>query len=167
MIFFTLYSEVIGSSVSLTWNSPKDDGNTEIIGYIIEKRDKKTARADGQWYLCIDKCRHRNCQITDLIMGNSYQFRVRAFNEVGIGAESFTAEFAEITKDLSLWVKPEVTTKNIDFKPEFTTGINSRNLVQGYNGVLTCAVKGGLHFSAIFFRYIGMIETYKSFYYLN
>ena len=31
--------ETIGTSVQLAWEAPKDDGNTEIIGYQIEKDD--------------------------------------------------------------------------------------------------------------------------------
>jgi len=42
--------EIIGTSVQLAWDAPKDDGNTEIIGYAIEKRDKRSG-ADGYWYI--------------------------------------------------------------------------------------------------------------------
>lgn len=42
--------EVIGSSVQLSWEPPKDDGNTEIIGYAVEKRDKRS-QDDGFWYI--------------------------------------------------------------------------------------------------------------------
>lgn len=34
--------EVWGFNVALEWKPPKDDGNCEIIGYTIEKADKKT-----------------------------------------------------------------------------------------------------------------------------
>ena len=42
--------EVIGCSVQLTWTEPKDDGNNEIIGYQVEKRDKRSGE-DGMWYV--------------------------------------------------------------------------------------------------------------------
>lgn len=40
------------------------------------------------------------------------------------------------------WEKPEYVSNIQKTAPEFTTEINSRNLVVGYNGVLHCAVKG-------------------------
>ena len=42
--------ETIGTSVQLSWDAPKDDGNTEIIGYQVEKRDKRSG-PDGYWYI--------------------------------------------------------------------------------------------------------------------
>ena len=42
--------EVIGTNVQLTWVEPKDDGNNEIIGYQVEKRDKRSGE-DGMWYV--------------------------------------------------------------------------------------------------------------------
>lgn len=35
-------TEVWGFNVALEWKPPKDDGNSEIIGYTIEKADMKT-----------------------------------------------------------------------------------------------------------------------------
>ena len=134
--------EVIGNSVSLKWVVPKDDGNTEIIGYIIEKRDKKSVKKGREtWYMCLDKVRHTHCQLTDLVMGNSYQFRIRAFNDVGISAEAFTKDYADITVEKTEWNRPALEKINLDCKPEFTTGLNSRNLVLGYNGVISCALR--------------------------
>ena len=34
--------ETIGTSVQLKWEAPKDSGNTDIIGYQVEKRDKRS-----------------------------------------------------------------------------------------------------------------------------
>ena len=42
--------EVIGTNVQLTWTEPKDDGNNEIIGYQVEKRDRRSGE-DGMWYV--------------------------------------------------------------------------------------------------------------------
>ena len=46
--------EIIGSSVQLKWDEPKDDGNNEIIGYYVEKRDKRSGK-DGQFYVCHER----------------------------------------------------------------------------------------------------------------
>ena len=134
--------EIIGASVSLKWTVPKDDGNTDINGYIVEKRDKKSvAKGINNWYMCLDKVRHCHCQVAELITGNSYQFRVRAFNDVGVGAEAFTKEYADILNDQVTWSKPESTQISRDCKPQFTTALNQRNIVIGYNGVIHCALK--------------------------
>ncbi|GCB83504.1 hypothetical protein scyTo_0024430, partial [Scyliorhinus torazame] len=34
--------DVWGFNASIEWEPPKDTGNTEIIGYTIQKADKKT-----------------------------------------------------------------------------------------------------------------------------
>lgn len=35
-------TDVWGFNAALEWKSPKDDGNSEIIGYTIQKADMKT-----------------------------------------------------------------------------------------------------------------------------
>lgn len=37
-----LVTDVWGFNAALEWKPPKDDGNCEIIGYTIQKADKKT-----------------------------------------------------------------------------------------------------------------------------
>ncbi|XP_073694908.1 myosin-binding protein C, slow-type isoform X10 [Garra rufa] len=87
--------EVWGTNVALDWNPPKDNGNAPIIGYTIQKADKKTM----EWYTCIEHY-HRTCiTITDLVVGNEYFFRIYSENMVGL-SESATA-----TKDSALIVK--------------------------------------------------------------
>ena len=84
----------------MKWTEPKDDGSTDILGYVVQKRDEKSVkRGDTNWYMVNDKVRHTRCQVSNLISGNKYQFRVRAFNEVGIGEEAFTKDFADIVKE--------------------------------------------------------------------
>lgn len=132
--------EIIGTAVCLEWKAPKDDGNTEIIGYTVEKRTKRHG-ADGDWYICHDKVRHKQCQVQDLIVGNEYQFRIRAFNEVGIGPEAITKNFANITKEALTFNRFLPEHKERFYAPEFTTILNKRNLVVGFNAMLHCAVK--------------------------
>ena len=53
-------ADVVGSSAQLKWSAPKFDGNSEIIGYQVEKR---TAKHD-EWYVCVDKVRHPQVQVS-------------------------------------------------------------------------------------------------------
>ena len=90
---------------------------------------RSVARGREQWYVVNDKVRHPHCNIAELVMGNAYQFRVRAVNDVGVGDEAFTKEFAEITKEKIEWNKPSLGPINMDCAPKFTTSLNNRNMV--------------------------------------
>jgi len=133
--------EVIGNSVQLSWDAPKDDGNCEILGYSVEKRDKRSG-TDGEWYIVHDKVRHQQCNVDDLILGNEYQFRIKAINEVGLSDGAPTKEFANVPKETITYVKPVYPEMNFDTKPEFTMPLNSRKIMVGYTGTITCALKG-------------------------
>lgn len=40
-------TDIWGFNAALEWKAPKDDGNTEITGYTIQKADKKTKVRDN------------------------------------------------------------------------------------------------------------------------
>lgn len=42
-------TETWGFNVALEWKPPQDDGNTEILGYTVQKADKKTMVSLGGW----------------------------------------------------------------------------------------------------------------------
>lgn len=130
--------EVLGTSVALKWTPPKDDGNCDIWGYQIERRDAR----DEDWWISIEKIRNCSVQINDLILGNSYYFRIRAFNEVGLGDTAETKEAAVIVKDKVIYKKPVLPPLDFSTKPEFTKPLNDRKIMMGYNGILTTSLKG-------------------------
>lgn len=70
--------------VDIAWNAPNTDGGSEILQYVIEKRD--VTRGIGTWMVCGTvggaECRFRAGK---LFQGNAYQFRVSAENRVGTG----------------------------------------------------------------------------------
>ncbi|XP_063069289.1 titin-like [Engraulis encrasicolus] len=78
-------SNVSKDSMVVTWERPSDDGGSSITGYIVEKRDKDGVR----WTRCnkhaVSELRLR---VTGLIEGHSYEFRVSAENEAGVGEPS-------------------------------------------------------------------------------
>lgn len=131
-------ADVVGSSAQLKWNAPKDDGNCEIYGYQVEKRDAKS----DEWFVSIERVRHASVQINDLVLGNSFYFRVRAINEVGLGDDAVTKDCAVIVKDKHIYKKPSLPPLDFSTKPEFTQVLNDRKIMAGYNGVLTAALKG-------------------------
>jgi hypothetical protein len=131
-------NEVLGTSVCLKWTPPKYDGNTDIMGYQIERRDAR----DDDWWISVEKVRSTHIQINDLVLGNSYYFRIRAFNEVGLGDIAETKEAAVIVKDRVIYKKPQLAPLDFSTKPEFTKPLNDRKIMAGYNGILTCSLKG-------------------------
>uniref|UniRef100_A0A452HGT8 Titin n=1 Tax=Gopherus agassizii TaxID=38772 RepID=A0A452HGT8_9SAUR len=71
--------------MTVCWSRPDSDGGSEIIGYIVEKRD----RAGIRW----TKCNKRRItdlrlRVTGLTEDHEYEFRVSAENAAGIGEPS-------------------------------------------------------------------------------
>ncbi|XP_051248778.1 myosin-binding protein C, slow-type isoform X1 [Dicentrarchus labrax] len=130
--------DVWGVNVALVWTPPKDNGNSPITGYTIQKADKKTM----EWYTCIEHY-HRTCiTITELVVGNEYFFRIFAENTCGL------SEAATQTKKSALIVKEGLQMKahdynDHDFKeaPKFTQPLINTFAIAGYNATLNCSVR--------------------------
>ncbi|KAK6747288.1 hypothetical protein RB195_000476 [Necator americanus] len=72
--------------VSLAWNPPKDDGGSPILGYVVERFEKK---GGGDWApIKMPLIRGTEVTIPNLHEGETYQFRVRAVNAAGEGEAS-------------------------------------------------------------------------------
>ncbi|MGH0184395.1 UNVERIFIED_CONTAM: hypothetical protein FKN15_014919 [Acipenser sinensis] len=131
--------DVWGFNTALEWTPPKDDGNAEITGYTVQKADKKT----GEWFTVLEHYHRLNCTVSDLIMGNSYSFRVFTENRCGL------SENAAVTKDLAYIQKTGIQYKPPEYKdrdysepPSFTQPLNDRAATMGYTTKLLCAVRG-------------------------
>lgn len=71
--------------ITLAWNRPIDDGGSEITGYIIEKKDKFSARWHKANRFHVPEMTHT---VSELTTGAEYQFRVSAENKAGVGTPS-------------------------------------------------------------------------------
>ncbi|XP_034726527.1 myosin binding protein Hb isoform X2 [Etheostoma cragini] len=128
-----------GFNVALEWTPPKDNGNTEITGYTVQKADKKT----GDWFTVLDHYHRLNATISDLIMGNIYKFRVFAENKVGMSENATVAkEEAKILKTAIDYKPPEYKERDFTEAPKFTTSLNDRATTVGYSTKLLCSVRG-------------------------
>ncbi|KAF7207670.1 transcript variant X2 [Nothobranchius furzeri] len=128
-----------GFNVALEWTPPTDNGNTEITGYTIQKADKKT----GDWFTVLEHYHRLNATISDLIMGNTYKFRVFSENKCGM------SESAAVTKGEAKILKTGIQYKPPDYKehdfteaPKFTTNLSDRSTTVGYSTKLLCSVRG-------------------------
>ncbi|XP_053562860.1 myosin-binding protein H-like [Bombina bombina] len=128
-----------GFNAALQWTPPLDDGNSEITGYTIQKSDKKT----GEWFTVLEHYHQTNCTVSDLIIGNSYFFRVFSENLCGL------SEKATVTKDCALikktgitYTTPEYKEKDFGEAPKFTQQLSNRSSTTGYSTKLFCCVRG-------------------------
>ncbi|XP_038553708.1 myosin binding protein Hb isoform X2 [Micropterus salmoides] len=128
-----------GFNVALEWTPPTDNGNTEITGYTIQKADKKT----GDWFTVLEHYHRLNATISDLIMGNTYKFRVFSENKCGISEDATVAkEEAKILKTGIDYKPPEYKEHDFSEPPKFTTSLTDRATTVGYSTKLLCSVRG-------------------------
>ncbi|KAM9860533.1 myosin-binding protein C, cardiac-type [Aulostomus maculatus] len=131
--------DIWGFNVALDWKPPRDNGNCEIIGYNVQKADKKTM----EWFTVFEQYRRTNCVISDLIMGNEYVFRVFAINMVGLSPDACNTKDSAYIQKTGISYKPPAY-KDPDFSeaPKFTHPLVNRSVIAGYNATLSCSVRG-------------------------
>ncbi|KAL0609883.1 Myosin-binding protein C, fast-type [Plecturocebus cupreus] len=134
-----MVKEVWGTNALVEWQAPKDDGNSEIMGYFVQKADKKTM----EWFNVYERNRHTSCTVSDLIVGNEYYFRVYTENVCGL------SDTPGISKNTARILKTGITFKPFEYKehdfrmpPKFLTPLIDRVIVAGYSAALNCAVRG-------------------------
>ncbi|CAB1314588.1 unnamed protein product [Coregonus sp. 'balchen'] len=131
--------DVWGFNVALEWTAPKDNGNTEITGYTVQKADKKT----GDWFNILEHYTRLNATISDLIMGNTYTFRIFAENKCGLSEEcAVTKGEATIVKEVIDYKPTPFVERDFTEAPKFTTVLNDRSTTVGYSTKLLCSVRG-------------------------
>ncbi|XP_042742235.1 myosin-binding protein C, cardiac-type isoform X1 [Lagopus leucura] len=132
-------ADVWGFNVALEWTPPQDDGNAQILGYTVQKADKKTM----EWYTVYDHYRRTNCVVSELIMGNEYFFRVFSENLCGLSETAATTKNpAYIQKSGTTYKPPSYKEHDFSEPPKFTHPLVNRSVIAGYNATLSCAVRG-------------------------
>jgi len=78
-----VFEDVRKNSVICKWEPPLDDGGSEILNYVLEKKDN--TKAEMGWVTVSSTLRHCKFHVTKLIEEKEYLFRVFAENRVGAG----------------------------------------------------------------------------------
>ncbi|XP_061444012.1 myosin-binding protein C, fast-type [Rhineura floridana] len=134
-----LVKEVWGFNALVEWQPPKDDGNSEITGYSIQKADKKTM----EWFTVYEHNRLTRCTVSDLIIGNEYYFRVYSENICGLSeSPGVSKNTAYIQKDGMISKQHNYKEHDFNMAPIFLTPLLDRTVVAGYTTALNCAVRG-------------------------
>jgi titin len=75
--------EVFKDSCVLTWRPPESDGGSPISGYYVER---STSSKAARWIrITKDPVPELKYNVTELVEGNEYQFRIIAENKAGMG----------------------------------------------------------------------------------
>ncbi|CAG5897281.1 unnamed protein product [Menidia menidia] len=134
-----LVTDVWGFNAALEWKPPKDDGNCEIIGYTIQKADRKTK----DWFTVYEHNRRPSCTVSDLVMGNEYSFRVFSENICGLSDDAgISKNTAVITKTGLVHNRSPYKEKDMSCSPKFTAPLVDRSVIAGYSAAISCAVRG-------------------------
>jgi len=77
------FEEVRKTSILCKWDPPLDDGGSEVINYILERKDN--SKAELGWITVTSILRGCKFLVPKLIEGKEYLFRVTAENKYGPG----------------------------------------------------------------------------------
>nr|XP_006823014.1 PREDICTED: titin-like [Saccoglossus kowalevskii] len=81
-------TKVEGSSITLLWTPPKDDGGSPVTGYSIERKEKFSSRWVKDSAMPVTDTIYKSTGLTE---GTDYEFRIVAENKAGEGKPSFPA----------------------------------------------------------------------------
>ncbi|XP_068573443.1 myosin-binding protein C, slow-type isoform X4 [Cebidichthys violaceus] len=119
-----LVPEVGGDWCSMTWEPPKYDGSSPILGYFIERKKKQSSR----WMrLNFDLIKETAFEPKKMIEGVPYEVRIFAVNAIGVSkpsepSKAFTP--LAVTSEPTMLVVDDVTdtTVTVKWRPPETIG---------------------------------------------
>ena len=99
------------SGIFLTWEPPKYDGGTGIRGYNVDRCQRGT----DKWEPCGDMVPELKCQVTGLIEGQWYAYRVRALNRLGASMPCKATDEIQAVDPKGTWtlLNPLMLKKNL------------------------------------------------------
>nr|KAG5709145.1 hypothetical protein BaRGS_028601 [Batillaria attramentaria] len=85
--------DIFADRCALLWDKPKEDGGAPVTHYIVEKMDLEK----GEWEK-VCETEDMEIDVSDLVTGHKYQFRVSAVNSEGV-SEPLGTDGAVLAKD--------------------------------------------------------------------
>ena len=85
-------SVITATSMIIHWKPPKSNGRATITSYIIEKKEKSPSSKWEQITTNEVAGDNPQAEVTGLKMGSTYEFRVKAKNEAGLGKPSHVSK---------------------------------------------------------------------------
>uniref|UniRef100_A0A665W1T6 Myosin binding protein C, slow type n=1 Tax=Echeneis naucrates TaxID=173247 RepID=A0A665W1T6_ECHNA len=111
-----------GDWCSMTWEPPKYDGASPILGYFIERKKKQSSR----WMrLNFDLIKETSSELKKMIEGVPYEARVFAVNAIGVSKPSEPSKaFTPLGDEPTMLVVDDVTdtTVTVKWRPPETIG---------------------------------------------
>ncbi|XP_044005491.1 titin-like [Aphidius gifuensis] len=81
-------SSITSRSVTLNWSPPTSTGNSELLGYIIEKKSSTDESSKWLKVVTLDVKEHQYC--LENLKGSEFQFRIFAENYIGLSIPSLS-----------------------------------------------------------------------------
>jgi len=120
-------AEVGGDFVHLSWDRPESDGGSRITGYWVDKREVGTVA----WQrVNISICLPNQINVSNLIEGRSYEFRVIAENAAGLSHPSPSSSSVKVTDP------------NAAVAPEIVMPLKNAMATEGKNAQFQCKITG-------------------------
>lgn len=117
----------LGKSVTLTWNSPDDDGGCKIGNYVVEY-----FRIGWDVWLKASSTRQLTATLNDLIEGSEYKFRIKAESPYGLSEPSEESKILFIPDPKRGIVTPSSERSNRFIKQStLSPQTDRRNMVDG------------------------------------
>lgn len=77
-----VFEDIHANSVKVSWKVPTDDGGSEILGYILERREATR----NAWYTVESRVNDTQVVVKGLKEGAEYHFKVTAENSFGVSS---------------------------------------------------------------------------------
>ncbi|XDV25037.1 hypothetical protein PO909_029038 [Leuciscus waleckii] len=119
-----LVTDVGGDWCTMTWEPPRYDGGSPILGYFIERKKKQSSR----WMrLNFDLCKETTFEPKKMIEGVPYEVRIFAVNAIGVSKPSEPSKPfipLAVTSEPTMLVVDDVTdnTVTLKWRPPDTIG---------------------------------------------
>ncbi|XP_077090449.1 myosin-binding protein C, slow-type isoform X9 [Siphateles boraxobius] len=111
-----LVTDVGGDWCTMTWEPPRYDGGSPILGYFIERKKKQSSR----WMrLNFDLCKETTFEPKKMIEGVPYEVRIFAVNAIGVSKPSEPSKSfipLAVTSEPTMLVVDDVTDNTVTMK---------------------------------------------------